>query len=70
MRNQETAFNGAPLSWRKSSYSGGAGGNCAEVALLPKAMVLRDSKYPDSTTLRFSHDEWTTFQKALRNDGL
>jgi hypothetical protein len=33
------------LSWRKSSYSGGSGGNCVELAAEPNGRVLiRDTK--------------------------
>lgn len=34
--------------WRKSSYSGGNGGNCVEVAAnLPVIVAVRDSKRPE-----------------------
>jgi hypothetical protein len=34
--------------WRKSSYSGGNGGNCVEVASnLPGVVAVRDSKRPE-----------------------
>jgi Domain of unknown function (DUF397) len=33
-------------SWRKSSYSTGGGQNCVEVAVLPGAVAIRDSKDP------------------------
>jgi hypothetical protein len=33
-------------SWRKSSYSGGGSANCVEVAVLPGAVAIRDSKDP------------------------
>jgi hypothetical protein len=32
--------------WRKSSYSTGGGQNCVEVAVLPGAVAIRDSKDP------------------------
>ena len=35
-------------TWRKSSYSGGNGGNCVEVAALPDdSRAVRDSKDPE-----------------------
>ncbi|GAA2636324.1 DUF397 domain-containing protein [Actinomadura fulvescens] len=34
-------------NWRKSSHSGGNGGECVEVASLPHAVAIRDSKDPD-----------------------
>jgi hypothetical protein len=36
-----------PLSWTKSSYSGGGEGNdCVEVAARPPCISIRDSKAP------------------------
>jgi Domain of unknown function (DUF397) len=32
--------------WRKSSYSSGGGNQCVEVATLPGAVAVRDSKDP------------------------
>ncbi len=59
-------LDGSPLIWRKSSYSGGAGGNCVEAARLPSGgMALRDSKHPEDTVLHFTRDEWTAFREAL-----
>ena len=34
------------MNWRKSSYSGNSGGNCTEVATVPGAVLVRDSKDP------------------------
>ncbi|MFC7729662.1 DUF397 domain-containing protein [Actinomadura keratinilytica] len=34
-------------SWRKSSRSGGQGGECVEVAALASVMAVRDSKDPE-----------------------
>ncbi|MFF5260236.1 DUF397 domain-containing protein [Actinomadura viridis] len=36
------------LKWRKSSRSNINGGECVELARLPKAIGIRDSKNPDS----------------------
>lgn len=50
------------LIWIKSSYSGGSGGNCVEVAALPAGgRAVRDSKDPDGAMLVFTADEWYTF---------
>ena len=55
-------------TWRKSSYSGGNGGNCVEVAVLPDGgRVVRDSKDPDGPKLMFSPVEWRTFINAMRS---
>ncbi|GAA3971948.1 DUF397 domain-containing protein [Thermobifida alba] len=64
-------LDGSPLIWRKSSYSGGAGGNCVEAARLPSGgMALRDSKHPEDAVLHFTRDAWTAFRKALCDGGL
>ncbi len=34
-------------TWRKSSYSSGGGQDCVEVANVPGAVAIRDSKDPD-----------------------
>ncbi|RCV54519.1 DUF397 domain-containing protein [Marinitenerispora sediminis] len=60
----------APLSWRKSSYSGGQDGQCAEVAMIPGgAVALRDSKPPASEVIRLSGTAWGAFVAALKRDG-
>ena len=33
-------------NWRKSSYSTAGGNNCVEIAALPGAVAIRDSKDP------------------------
>jgi hypothetical protein len=50
-------------NWRKSSYSGGAGTDCVEVAapLAEQAVLARDSKNPHGGTLRFSARHWSAF---------
>jgi Domain of unknown function (DUF397) len=54
-------------SWRKSSYSGGNGGGCVEVARnLPGIVAVRDSKDPDGPKLIFTPDEWRAFSAGIR----
>ena len=54
-------------TWRKSSYSGGNGGDCVEVAVLPDASrAVRDSKDPDGPKLIFSPAEWRTFTTSVK----
>jgi len=49
-------------NWRKSSYSGGNGGACVEVASnLPDVVAVRDSKDPDGPRLLFDRDDWSGF---------
>ncbi len=57
-----------PLTWRKSSHSGGTGGECVEVALLPDGgRAIRDSKHPDGPRLHFTAAEWTAFLAGVRD---
>ncbi|MFD7597725.1 DUF397 domain-containing protein [Kitasatospora sp. NPDC059812] len=53
--------------WRKSSYSGGNGGTCVEVADgFTGVMPVRDSKDPDGPALLFSSAAWQAFVTAVR----
>ena len=53
--------------WRKSSYSGGNGGTCVEVARnLPGAVAVRDSKNPDGPKLIFSAAGWQGFTASIK----
>lgn len=58
-----------PSSWRKSSYST-AKGECVEVADLPEAQALRDSKNPGRGAFLFSPGEWEAFIAAAKADEL
>ncbi|MGT2530898.1 DUF397 domain-containing protein [Streptomyces nojiriensis] len=49
------------LAWFKSSYSGGGGDNCVEVALCPEAILVRDSKDTHLRPMAVSHDAWSAF---------
>jgi len=53
------------IVWRKSSQSGGEG-DCVEVAMLPEAVLVRDSKDPDGARLRFNPARWRAFVEGLR----
>ncbi|TDC86890.1 DUF397 domain-containing protein [Actinomadura sp. 7K507] len=48
-------------TWRKSTRSNGAGGNCVEVADLDVGIGIRDSKAPDTGHLTFTTRVWVTF---------
>ncbi len=53
--------------WRMSSYSGGNGGTCVEVAdNLTGVIAVRDSKDPDGPVLRFSRADWSAFVAGIR----
>ncbi|MEU6232325.1 DUF397 domain-containing protein [Kitasatospora sp. NPDC047058] len=56
----------ADLSWRKSTYSGGEGGNCIEVADgIANTVPVRDSKDPGGPVLKFTADAWRAFIDAI-----
>ncbi|TKA11902.1 DUF397 domain-containing protein [Actinacidiphila oryziradicis] len=49
------------LVWIKSSYSGGEGGECVEVAHSPAAVHVRDSKNVRRPHLAVGRDGWARF---------
>jgi Domain of unknown function (DUF397) len=60
-------------AWRKSSYSGGNGGQCVEVATVngrqsgPAGVwVVRDSKDPCGPVLAFSPGQWRLFTAEVK----
>ncbi|WP_395574207.1 DUF397 domain-containing protein [Streptomyces sp. BK79] len=54
--------------WHSSSYSGGDGADCVEVAE-GRSTAVRDSKNPLGPKLTFRADAWTAFVKSLRHPG-
>ncbi|MFZ3569007.1 DUF397 domain-containing protein [Streptomyces sp. BH097] len=73
MRNStpEYDLNGVGArSWRKSSYSGGEGNNCLEVADTHTPVTgivrVRDSKNPDGPKLVLRAEPWSAFVADLR----
>nr|WP_234348232.1 DUF397 domain-containing protein [Kitasatospora sp. MY 5-36] len=53
--------------WRKSSYSGGNGGDCIEVAPgFPGLVPVRDSKDPRGPALVFPSAAWGSFIAAIQ----
>lgn len=53
--------------WVKSSRSNqGGSGNCVEVAHLPAAVAVRDSKDPTGPVLSFAPAGWTTFLRSAK----
>jgi hypothetical protein len=55
----------APV-WRKSTYSGGASGNCTEIAAIPGTVLVRDSKDPDGPRLAIGRHAWEAFAAAVK----
>jgi len=56
--------------WVKSSYSGGSGGNCVEVADHGSRVLVRDTKDSQGPVLRFTADAWRRFADRVKNASL
>jgi hypothetical protein len=52
--------------WRKSSYSGGTGGDCVELMLDEQGLLVRDSKAPLGGTLSFADPSASAFLSAVK----
>ncbi|MEU3226036.1 DUF397 domain-containing protein [Streptomyces sp. NPDC006976] len=69
--NEPTGTDGsAQGGWQKSSYSGGAGGDCLEVAHGHATVPVRDSKTPAGPAIAFSPAGWSSFVTALKDGHL
>jgi hypothetical protein len=56
--------------WRKSSRSGGNGGQCVEVAQnLPAIVAVRDSKDPAGAPLVVTRAAWAAFLATVKHGG-
>lgn len=56
------------LHWFRSTYSGGDGGECVEVAADATAIHVRDSKQRGSVPLAFTRSAWSGFVAGLGRD--
>jgi hypothetical protein len=56
----------AQATWRKSSRSGGNGGDCVEVAHVAAQVGLRDSKNASGPMLRFGTAVFATFMNTVK----
>lgn len=55
------------VSWRKSTYSGGSGGNCVELASQGGQVLVRDTKQAGTgPELTFSASAWRRFVSRRR----
>ena len=56
------------VAWRKSSYSGGNGGNCVEVGALTGVdrVLVRDTKDRQGPVLAFSPQVWLRFAERMK----
>jgi hypothetical protein len=53
-------------TWRKSSYSGGNGGDCLEAADGRGVVLVRDTADREGGTLNFPAGAWAKFTASLR----
>jgi len=56
------------LNWRKSSYSGGNGGSCVEVANADEVLVRDTKQHQDGPVLRFTPAVWRRFADRVKGD--
>ncbi|HLJ99633.1 MAG TPA: DUF397 domain-containing protein [Streptosporangiaceae bacterium] len=52
--------------WRKSTYSGGNGGNCVEVGTQDERVLVRDSTDRAGSVLRVRPRTWREFSARLK----
>ena len=57
------------IRWRTSSYSGGNGGECVQVAAKPSAgrVLVRDSKDPEGPVLALKPVDWRRFTDLVKH---
>ncbi|MDC0769909.1 DUF397 domain-containing protein [Streptomyces sp. HD] len=67
MIRKASAGDASELAWFKSSYSSGTDGeSCVEIAVAPRTIHIRDSKFRDSSPrLALTPQAWTGFVSAL-----
>lgn len=65
MRHTVTFTKAERTIWRKSSYSGGSGGNCVEVAE-GQDVLIRDTQHRELGHLTFTGAEWTSLLTNLK----
>ncbi|MVZ98912.1 DUF397 domain-containing protein [Actinomadura sp. LD22] len=53
-------------TWQKSSYSGGNGGECVELASAAGVVAVRDSKDPDGPKLVVGRGEFAALVAVLK----
>ena len=59
----------SPVTWRKSTFSGGNGGDCVEVAGSAGLVLVRDTKDRAGAVLAVSADAWRRFAATVRESG-
>jgi hypothetical protein len=61
MMKTRSSASDSGLEWFKSSYSAGDGGECVEVAVTERAMLVRDSKDVTRPHLTVTPTGWADF---------
>jgi hypothetical protein len=57
--------------WRKSTRSGGNGGDCVEVAAnVPGIVAVRDSKDPSGPVVALTPGQWREFVEGIKTQTL
>ena len=54
------------VTWRKSSFSGGNGGQCVEVADAARVVLVRDTTDREGGTLIITASAWRRFTDGLK----
>jgi Domain of unknown function (DUF397) len=58
------------VTWRKSTFSGGNGGNCVEVGQQAGRILVRDTKDQAGTLLAVGAEAWRQFAATVRESSL
>lgn len=53
-------------TWRKSTHSGGNGGDCVEVGVSGETIMVRDTKHRAGAVLTFSPAAWHHLTATLK----
>jgi hypothetical protein len=56
------------VTWRKSSYSGGNGGNCIEVGAHADHVLVRDTKDRQGAVLTVDPNTWRRFADQVKKE--
>ncbi|MFI6084073.1 DUF397 domain-containing protein [Streptomyces sp. NPDC051217] len=68
MKRNSLEYDLSAAIWHKSTYSGGSGGDCLEVADgLADIVPVRDSKSPELPGVVFPAPAWSAFVASLKS---
>jgi hypothetical protein len=60
---------GTDVTWRKSTYSGGNGGNCVEAGQAADLVLVRDTRDRAGAVLAVGTDAWRRFAATVKESG-